>query len=118
MMTLNYKVCSIILLAASAAFICWRVYEAGQHSVQAKWDAQKRLDEQAINKAKGENDALSRQHKYEVGLLQARLKSANESYQASLDSITNQYTTRLQQSEQRAKVYQRQAEGGATECRS
>lgn len=118
MMTLNYKVFSIILLAASAAFICWRVYEAGQHSVQTKWDAQKRLDEQAINKAKGENDALSRQHKYEVELLQARLKTANESYQASLDSITNQYTARLQQSEQRAKVYQRQAKGGATECRS
>ena len=50
--------------------------------------------------------------------MQARLKTANENYQSSLDAISSQYSARLQQSEQRAKVYQRQAEGGATECRS
>lgn len=118
MMTLNYKVCSIILMAASAAFICWKCYEAGKQSVQSKWNEQKLLDERAIAKLKGENDALSRQHMFEVGQLQARLQTAKQSYEATLDSITSQYAGRLQQSENRAKVYQRQAEGGASECRS
>lgn len=117
-MTLNSKFCTILLVAASAAIIYWVGYEQGKHSVQEKWDEQKLLDSKAIDKIKGEQDVLNRQHSYEVGLLESRLETVNKNYEDTINTITSQYADRMQQSEKRATIYKRKAEAGTIECSS
>ena len=90
----------------------------GQTTVQKKWDAQKVEDLKAIQKLQDKYNALQRNHSYEVGLLTSRLQTAESNYASELARVSSDYDSRMQQSERRASVYQRQAEAGTLECRN
>ena len=90
----------------------------GQSTVQKKWDAQKVEDLKATQKLQDKYNALQRNHSYEVGLLTSRLQTAESNYASELARVSSDYDSRMQQSERRASVYQRQAEAGTLECRS
>lgn len=90
----------------------------GQSTVQKKWDAQKVEYQKAMQKLQDKYNALQRNHSYEVGLLTSRLQTAESNYASELARVSSDYDSRMQQSERRASVYQRQAEAGAFECRS
>lgn len=90
----------------------------GQSTVQKKWDDQKVEDLKATQKLQDKYNALQRNHSYEVGLLTSRLQTAESNYASELARVSSDYDSRMQQSERRASVYQRQAEAGAFECRS
>ena len=90
----------------------------GQSTVQKKWDDQKVEDLKATQKLQDKYNALQRNHSYEVGLLTSRLQTAESNYASELARVSSDYDSRMQQSERRASVYQRQAEAGTLECRS
>lgn len=114
----NFNVWVILLVATLAVAIFFLGSNSGAKSVQEKWDAHEKERELALDKEISKQNALSRQHSYEVGVLTNRLKEATTSYETTISTITDNYTSRLQQSEKRASVYQRQANTGAIECRS
>ncbi len=118
MMTLISKGWPYLVVVALGATIYFWGSSNGQDKVQAKWDAQKVEDQKAYNKLKGEYDVLNRQHSYEVGMLTTRLQTAESNYAGELARLSSDYDSRMQQSERRAKVYQRQAQAGTSQCTS
>ena len=118
MKTLISKGWSYLLMVALVATVYFWGSSHGQDKVQAKWDAQKVQDKKAYDKLKGEYDVLSRQHSYEVGMLTSRLQTAQSNYASELARISSNYDSRMQQSERRAKVYERQAGGNSLGCRN
>ena len=105
----------VVVLGATIYF--WGNFN-GQSTVQKKWDDQKVEDLKATQKLQDKYNALQRNHSYEVGLLTSRLQTAESNYASELARVSSDYDSRMQQSERRASVYQRQAEAGAFECRS
>ncbi|ABK54421.1 gp60 [Escherichia phage N4] len=88
----------------------------GEKKVQALWDEDKKEYSKELDRVKLAYDQKNREHSYEVGQLTLRLDKAKESYEVVIDSITNQYNSRLLQSEKRAESYKRQASTGTTQC--
>lgn len=107
-----------LLVVVLGATIYFWGNSKGQSTVQKKWDDQKVEDLKAIQKLQDKYNALQRNHSYEVGLLTSRLQTAESNYASELARVSSDYDSRMQQSERRASVYQRQAEAGAFECRS
>ena len=118
MKTLISKGWPYLLVVVFAVTIFFLGSNRGANKVQAKWDKQELEDKKAYDKLKGEYDALNRQHSYEVGALTTRLETASKNHEDELTRIGSDYAGRLQQSEKRASIYKRQAEGGTLECRS
>lgn len=108
---------SYLLVVVLGATIYFWGNSNGQSTVQKKWDDQKVEDLKATQKLQDKYNALQRNHSYEVGLLTSRLQSAESNYASELARVSSDYDSRMQQSERRASVYQRQAEAGTLECR-
>lgn len=56
---LNPKLWGAVALAAALAFAGWFLYGAGQKDVQAKWNAQKAADAQAVIDVNSENQRIA-----------------------------------------------------------
>lgn len=116
------KVVRIILAFLVLCLIFWAgryAYTAAQASgmriVQAKWDAQRIKDAEAAQQIQDKLRIAEEAHRRnQQGIADAIAKS-NEDHLAELSRIRSDYERRLRQSEVRADVYRRQAEGGAPE---
>lgn len=107
----------LLVVALGATLYFWG-HANGSSTVQKKWDDQKVEDLKATKQLQDKYDVLQRKNSYDVGLLTARLQTAEGNYASELARVSSNYDSRLQQSERRASVYKRQAEAGGTECRS
>lgn len=111
-----------LIVAGLTALLLFGTYtlgsRSGEASIQQQWDAQVIKDKRAEEKQREVNDKAEATHRQQVSALQQELRDAQTSHRIELDRIAGEYAGRLLKSEQRASVYQRQAEGGATECRS
>lgn len=111
-----------LIVAGLTALLLFDTYtlgsRSGEASIQRQWDAQILKDKRAEEKQREANDKAEAIHRQQVSALQQELRDAQTSHRIELDRIAGEYAGRLLKSEQRASVYQRQAEGGAAECRS
>lgn len=111
-----------LIVVGATALALWGTYSlgssSGEASVQKKWDDQKIADLREANRLKDENALKEAKHRTEVDDLQKELRDAKSSHESELARIDAEYADRLRKSEGRAAIYQRQAEGGAAQCRS
>ena len=111
-----------LIVAGLTALLLFGTYtlgsKSGEASIQRQWDAQILKDKRAEEKQREANEKAEAEHRQQVSALQQELRDAQTSHRTELDRIAGEYAGRLLKSEQRASVYQRQAEGGAAECRS
>lgn len=92
------------------------VYGRGANSVQVVWDAEKASYAAEVNKLKGDYETLERSHRTRTRELTDELSQARQLHSEALAAAELDYTQRLQRSEQRAAIYQRQAQGGTPQC--
>lgn len=106
-------------VVAATALTLWGTYSLGSSSgeahVQQQWDAQKAKDLLAIQKVRDELSQAESQHRLQVTSLEGELRNAKTRYRMELDRLSGEFTVRLRNSDTRASIYQRQAEGGAVE---
>lgn len=93
-------------------------YTAGQNATQILWDKEKKEQKEAIQKTELAFKEAEKSYLITIGKLNDEIKVSKETYQNELNSIESEFALRLQQSDKRASIYQRQAQGGASECRS
>ena len=92
------------------------IYSAGQKDIQAKWDQAKIEYQVVIDNKKTEYDTLEENARRKTDALTLELSNAKTKHAVAIVDIRAEHDKRLRQSEIRAGVYQRQAEGGAAEC--
>lgn len=106
-------------VAVATALVLWGTYSLGSNSgeahVQQQWDAQKAKDLLAIQKVRDELSQAESQHRLQVSTLEGELRNVEARYRMELDRLTGDFANRLRDSDTRAGIYQRQAEGGAVE---
>lgn len=94
-------------------------YKLGSHSgadfVQSQWDADKAKQLAAVAKLEEEYAALEAVHSKKVKELSSELETSAKEYQDALAQFERDYSARLQQSQTRAAIYQRQAQGSSAE---
>ena len=93
------------------------VYDRGADSVQVQWDADKQEHAEAITLLKQVYEQKEEAHRAENRRISNELSQANLDHANALAAVYLDYTQRLHNVEQRAAIYQRQAQGGAVECR-
>lgn len=87
----------------------------GMRIVQEQWDEQRRKDSAAAQEIQDKLRAAQETHrKIQQGVADA-IAQATEDHLIELSRLRSDYEHRLRQSEARADVYRRQAEGGAPE---
>lgn len=90
----------------------------GEAKIQAEWNTDKLKEETAIVDLQNQIQTKEETHQKEVAAISQSLETANNDHQKAIAVIQSDYDERLRQSEDRAKVYQRQAALGPTQCRS
>lgn len=118
MKTLLSKLWPYLLMAALGVAIYLLGIHNGKDEIQSKWDASVKISKQEQDKLKDKYHELERQYNFDVGQLSNQLHTAKTQYKDRIDSLTNEYAARLQQSSERADIYERKATSGAAECRS
>lgn len=93
-------------------------FREGAVSVQAKWDAETKDYNEHIASLQKEYEAREAIHRSKNDEITHALAEANRKHDVEVATLRSDYTRRLQLSSKRSAVYQRQAEAGATECRS
>lgn len=88
---------------------------SGENKVQKKWDQAEDIKRTEIDTLKGEISVLVKQHKAAQEKLTDELALANARFEDELSGYRRDADSRLQQSNNRADVYQRQANGAASE---
>lgn len=108
-----------VALVAAIGLTYWQTYRLGSHagksSVYAEWAVETEQREATINKLQGKFDLLQLQHRAKEEELTHELALSNARLENELSRIGSEYAGRLQQSDKRADVYQRQARGSALE---
>jgi hypothetical protein len=89
----------------------------GKSEIQSEWDAQKQAQTKAVDTLKAQYAQKELSHAQESQRAADALSSASEAHAKELDAVRSDYARSLQRSETRAAIYQRQATGGAAECR-
>jgi len=116
---MNKTVLMACAFALAIGLSYWQTYNAGETSgknkVQKEWDGVEDKRKTEINKLKGEISVLVKQHSVLQEKHAHELTLANARYEDELSRYRSDYTDRLQQSDNRANVYQRQARGSAVE---
>lgn len=91
------------------------VQDSGKRIVQAQWDEQRKRDAAAAQEIQDKLRTTEEKHrKVQQGVADAIAQSTQE-HLTELSRLRTDYERRLRQSEARANVYRRQAEGGAPE---
>lgn len=93
-------------------------YTAGQNATQILWDSEKKAQKDAIQKTELAYKDAEKSYLITIGKLNDEITLSKETHRDELNSIKHDFAVRLQQSDKRASIYQRQAQGGASECRS
>ncbi|UKL14817.1 i-spanin [Stenotrophomonas phage C121] len=93
-------------------------FREGANSVQSQWDREKGEYDKAIKAAQELAAEKEQNHRDESRKLSDELVEANKQHKAELARLDSDYKLRLFNSGERAKVYQRQAQAGATEQRN
>lgn len=91
------------------------IYDRGANSVQVQWDAAKAEHAQAIADLKEEYRQKEETHRTENRRISSELSKANLDHANAIAAVHLDYAQRLRNVEQRAAIYQRQAQGGTTE---
>jgi len=112
----NFKFWPYALIATSIVAIYLLGYSKGEKAVTKKWVEAEAVYSASINKTKGEYNELTKRHSEEVSDLTTKLSDSKKSYEDRISFLNDTYATRLQQSESRANIYQRQASSGTIEC--
>lgn len=93
------------------------VYDKGATSVQVQWDAEKQKQLEATNKLKADYEKKERDNRTENRRISDELAQAKLDHANALADLRTDFAQRLRTSEMRSTIYQRQAEGGAAQCR-
>lgn len=93
-------------------------YSDGQDATQSLWNEEKEARDKAIKKTEMAYLAAEKSYLITIGKLNNEILSSKKIYDENLNSIESDFNLRLQQSNTRASIYQRQAQAGASECRS
>ena len=91
------------------------IYDRGADSIQVQWDAEKQEHAEAIASLKLEYEAKEETHRSENRRISSELSQANLDHAAALAAAVREHDQRLRFAEQRAAIYQRQAQGGTIE---
>lgn len=86
--------------------------------VHNEWNIEKQATKAKIAELKQEYEAYESEYEKTIQNLSAQLQDSKDSFNSELARIHDVYTSRLLGSEERASVYQRQSEAGASERRS
>lgn len=93
------------------------IYKRGAESVQAEWDQEVRDRIDAVKAIEAEYRTKEKEYRDELAKINHELYEARRVHEVAISELRSEYTDRLHKSESRARVYQRQAESGAAECR-
>lgn len=91
------------------------IFDRGANSVQVQWDKEKAEHTQAIEDLKQEYADKEEGHRAENRRISSELSQANLDHANAVAALCLDYAQRLRNVEQRAAIYQRQAQGGAAE---
>lgn len=116
---------SILMMLAIGLSVFWFTqkikaagFSSGAAYVQKQWDREKNAHEKEIARLKDEYDKREEQHRAENRRISYELSQAQKNHEVELSNAAAEFDRRVRSSEQRAQVYQRQAEAGADQCRS
>lgn len=105
---------AVLIITVGAYSIGFR---NGTKNIMADWN-QAKLDQRTeIDKIQSQYSQREDIYRIEIKNLNDTLESAGKRYEEGLAAINANNTLRLLQSEDRARIYQHQAETGAVECR-
>ena len=104
---------ALIVFLGSQLYL-W-IYDRGADSIQVQWDAEKQEHAEAIASLKLEYEAKEETHRSENRRISSELSQANLDHAAALAAAVREHDQRLRLAEQRAAIYQRQAQGGTIE---
>lgn len=110
---------SLIELAAVGLMVLGGFF-MGQHhgetKVQAKWDKEKQEYTQQVSKLQTQLANAQADHELKTQKVNDELQQAETKHQSDLADLRHDYDVRLRDSQNRAAIYQRQAQGGSLEC--
>lgn len=89
--------------------------QSGESAVQSKWNQEKQETAEEVNRLQAVISNQEEKHRIENGTINKRLTDAKTTYDSELARLSGVYAQRLRDSQSRTQVYQRLAEGGATE---
>lgn len=108
-----------LIIGIMCAITVTLVYSAGvlhgMSNVQKEWDADVHAREVVTAAYKAENEALRKQNSELVAKHTKDLKDAKQQYQNNIKLLESEFTKRMQLHENRAQLYQQQAQGGQAE---
>lgn len=113
----KFKPYSYVIIAFICVLALNRAYSFGQASIQSEWDKAKLEYLAELSQINEANQIKELEYRRELAAINFQLSEANTQYETAIANLTADYTNRLQQSEYRASVYQRQASSGADQCR-
>lgn len=108
-------VIGLTLLVLLGSKLHSHIYESGASSVQEEWDKDKMEYAKAIALLEHEYAQKEEAHREENRRISSELSQANLDHANALGAARLEYAQRLRVAEQRLVIYQRQAQGGASE---
>jgi transketolase len=116
------KALPYLMVIALIGYGAYKLYDAGvshgSNEVQDKWDEAKKAERKEIKRLKDIIADKEEEFREENTRITHELSEAQREYEVAIANQRSEYERRLQNSTERARVYQRQAESGAAECRS
>ncbi len=113
------KILVASVVAALVLGTYYLTYKLGSHSgadsVQERWDQQTKERNDKITQLEKEYAGLQALHAQRVQELTDELETSSANYAATLAQYQYDFAVRLQQSQTRAGIYQRQAQGSSAE---
>lgn len=94
------------------------IYKRGADSIQAEWDEESRSRSVYIIELQERLRNMEQEYRDDLSRINHELYEARRKHEVAIADLRSDYVVRLRQSEDRARIYQHQAEAGATECRS
>lgn len=107
----------LVLLAALGWGAYSWAYNRGAASVQTQWDRAKAAQQAAATQLQLDYAGKEAEHRSQMAQVTKDLNQAHTQHEQALAALRADYARRLQSSEARAGVYQRQAEAGPAQCR-
>ena len=102
-----------------AAFIAFKIITywigVGESNVQIEWERERQAYAAEVQRLKDVITARERQHRTETDAINTRLADAEASYAADIANVRGQYAISLRRSDDRAAIYERLSDSGATE---
>lgn len=105
----------LVLVIWTLTSIYGAIKDSGRAEIQALWDADKAQHALAIAALKDEYAVKEEAHRTENRRISSELSQANLDHANAIAAVHLDYAQRLRNVEQRAAIYQRQAQGGAVE---